>query len=103
MQMWSAFTEKNIRFLDPIIHGDYPREMHKMLGPNLPEFTSKEKKLLQATKLDFIGINHYTSLYLKDCIFSPCELDRFDGDARIGTSAERDGVLLDQKIINICC
>ncbi|OEL22948.1 putative inactive beta-glucosidase 14 [Dichanthelium oligosanthes] len=60
-------------FLDPIILGDYPSEMRRILGPNLPEFTSKQKRKLQATKLDFIGLNHYTSLYLKDCIFSPCQ------------------------------
>ncbi|KAL6903512.1 hypothetical protein ACP4OV_004325 [Aristida adscensionis] len=84
-------------FLDPIILGDYPPEMRKILGSNLPEITSKQKKKLQATKLDFIGLNHYTSSYLKDCIFSPCELDPFDGDARIGTSAEKDGVLIGER------
>ncbi|CAM0903818.1 unnamed protein product [Alopecurus aequalis] len=34
-------------FLDPIILGDYPSEMRKILGPNLPEFTLKQKKKLQ--------------------------------------------------------
>uniref|UniRef100_A0A0A9F361 BGL04 n=1 Tax=Arundo donax TaxID=35708 RepID=A0A0A9F361_ARUDO len=43
--------------------------MRDILGPNLPEFTSKQKKKLQDTKLDFIGLNHYTTLYIKDCIF----------------------------------
>ncbi|CAN6268518.1 unnamed protein product [Urochloa humidicola] len=82
-------------FLDPIILGDYPSEMRRILGPNLPEFTSKQKKKLQATKLDFIGLNHYTTLYLKDCIFSPCEVDPIDGDARVLSSATRhDGVLI---------
>lgn len=73
--------------------------MRKILGPNLPEFTSKQKKKLQATKLDFIGINHYSTSYLKDCISSlPCELDQFDGDAKISTSAERDGILIGEKV-----
>ncbi|CAD6344168.1 unnamed protein product [Miscanthus lutarioriparius] len=85
-------------FLDPIILGDYPSAMHKILGPNLPEFTSKQKKILQASKLDFIGLNHYSTSYLKDCISSsPCELDPFDGDARISTSTERDGILIGER------
>lgn len=90
------------RFLDPIIHGDYPLEMHETLGSRLPEFTSKQKKKLKATKLDFIGLNHYTTSYLKDCIFSQCELDPVEGEARVLTSAERDGVLIGKKV-NICC
>jgi len=82
-------------FLDPLILGDYPIEMRKILGSNLPEFKSKQKKLLKATGLDFIGLNHYTTLYLKDCIFSPCEVDPVDGDARVFSSAvSDDGVLI---------
>ncbi|KAF7017507.1 hypothetical protein CFC21_030944 [Triticum aestivum] len=79
-------------FLDPIILGDYPAEMHKILGPTLPEFTLKQKKKLHATKLDFIGLNHYSTWYAKDCIFSPCEMDPMDGDARVLSLVERDGV-----------
>ncbi|XP_044967161.1 probable inactive beta-glucosidase 14 isoform X2 [Hordeum vulgare subsp. vulgare] len=84
-------------FLDPIILGDYPAEMRKILGPTLPEFTSKQKKKLHATKLDFIGLNHYSTWYLKDCIFSPCEMDPMDGDARALSLAERDGVLIGKQ------
>ncbi|KAI5014198.1 hypothetical protein ZWY2020_055588 [Hordeum vulgare] len=84
-------------FLDPIILGDYPAEMRKILGPTLPEFTSKQKKKLHATKLDFIGLNHYSTWYLKDCIFSSCEMDPMDGDARALSLAERDGVLIGKQ------
>ncbi|KAM0831988.1 hypothetical protein ACQ4PT_065182 [Festuca glaucescens] len=79
-------------FLDPIIFGDYPSEMRKILGPNLPEFTLKQRKKLRVTKLDFIGLNHYSTWYVKDCIFSSCELDPIDGDARVVSLFERDGV-----------
>ena len=90
------------RFLDPIIFGDYPTEMRGILGPKLPEFTSQQKKKLEATKLDFIGLNHYTTLYLKDCISSPCEIDPIDGDARVLSSAVRDdGVLIGEAVIHI--
>lgn len=85
--------------MDPLILGDYPIEMRKILGSNLPEFKSKQKKLLKATGLDFIGLNHYTTLYLKDCIFSPCEVDPVDGDARVFSSAvSDDGVLIGEAV-----
>jgi beta-glucosidase len=92
------------RFLEPIILRDYPSVMRKILGQNLPEFTSKQKKILQASKLDFIGLNHYSTSYLKDCISSsPCELDQCDGDAQISTSTERDGILIGERVNMHCC
>ncbi|KAM0871665.1 hypothetical protein ACQ4PT_039236 [Festuca glaucescens] len=84
-------------FLDPIIVGDYPLEMRRILGSNLPQFTLKQRKKLRVTKLDFIGLNHYSTWYVKDCIFSPCELDPVDGDARVVSLAERDGVLIGKE------
>lgn len=85
--------------MDPIVLGDYPVEMRKILGSNLPEFTSEQKKKLKATRLDFIGLNHYTTLYLKDCIFSPCEVDPVDGDARVfSSSVSDDGVLIGEAV-----
>ncbi|KAJ6706859.1 BETA-GLUCOSIDASE 45 [Salix viminalis] len=59
-------------FLDPIIFGNYPSEMSKILGSTLPRFSRNDKEKLK-NGLDFIGINHYTSEYVQDCIFSACE------------------------------
>lgn len=59
-------------FLDPIILGKYPVEMKKILGSILPEFSSNDQEKLK-TGLDFIGINHYASFYVQDCMFSACE------------------------------
>ncbi|XAR65624.1 Beta-glucosidase [Bertholletia excelsa] len=59
-------------FLDPIIYGRYPKEMREILGSSLPVFSKSDLvKLKQG--VDFIGINHYTSFYIKDCMFSKCE------------------------------
>ncbi|XP_057433800.1 beta-glucosidase 46-like isoform X3 [Lotus japonicus] len=58
--------------LDPIIFGKYPTDMQKVLGNILPEFSSNDKEKLERG-LDFIGINHYASYYVKDCIYSMCE------------------------------
>ncbi|KAM0824237.1 hypothetical protein ACQ4PT_070344 [Festuca glaucescens] len=78
-------------FLDPIFFGEYPKEMREMLSSDLPEFTPAEKRLLQ-NKVDFIGVNHYTAIYTKDCISSPCDLNTYEGNALVFATGERDGV-----------
>nr|XP_043624369.1 beta-glucosidase 47-like isoform X2 [Erigeron canadensis] len=59
-------------FLDPILFGEYPEEMKDILGSLLPRFSKNDLKKLK-NGLDFIGINHYTSFYAKDCLYSTCE------------------------------
>ncbi|KAL3522031.1 hypothetical protein ACH5RR_014865 [Cinchona calisaya] len=59
-------------FLDPIIFGRYPVEMQQILGSQLPAFSRKDLNKMKSG-IDFIGINHYTSFYAKDCMYSQCE------------------------------
>jgi beta-glucosidase len=61
--------------LDPIIYGKYPKEMVNILGPALPRFSRKEVENLKKSSLDFIGINHYTSHFIQDCLFSTCNAE----------------------------
>ncbi|KAG2317255.1 hypothetical protein Bca52824_020377 [Brassica carinata] len=58
--------------LDPIIYGKYPKEMVNVLGSALPRFSRKEVENLKQSRLDFIGINHYTSYFVQDCLLSTC-------------------------------
>ncbi|KAH0943047.1 hypothetical protein HID58_002684 [Brassica napus] len=58
--------------IDPIIYGKYPKEMVNVLGSALPRFSRKEMENLKQLRLDFIGINHYTSYFIQDCLFSTC-------------------------------
>ncbi|XP_074572509.1 beta-glucosidase 18-like [Curcuma longa] len=81
-------------FLDPIIRGDYPPEMRQILGSRLPKFSGSDKRKLQS-KLDFIGINHYSSLYAKDC--RRCGSVGAQGDALVLTTGERNGVTIGKK------
>lgn len=60
------------RFLDPILFSRYPQEMIEILDDTLPEFSLKEQKILKKSGLDFIGVNHYTSYYVQDCLLSVC-------------------------------
>ncbi|KAK4258969.1 hypothetical protein QN277_005356 [Acacia crassicarpa] len=59
-------------FLDPILYGKYPEEMVKELGTTLPRFSQKDRENVK-NGLDFIGINHYASYYVQDCISSLCK------------------------------
>lgn len=49
-------------FTDPLVFGEYPEMMREKLGGRLPEFTSDERKFV-AGSVDFLGLNHYTTLY----------------------------------------
>ncbi|KAK9069083.1 hypothetical protein SSX86_013199 [Deinandra increscens subsp. villosa] len=56
---------------DPPIFGDYPQEMREYHGNELPRFSLEEKSFMK-NSIDFIGINHYSALYAKDCTNSSC-------------------------------
>ncbi|MCI5779583.1 MAG: GH1 family beta-glucosidase [Lentisphaeria bacterium] len=52
-------------FTDPLFTGEYPETMRRRLGGRLPEFSSSEKVLLTGSA-DFLGLNHYTTMYASD-------------------------------------
>ncbi|KAG4166626.1 hypothetical protein ERO13_A13G144800v2 [Gossypium hirsutum] len=80
--------------LDPLVFGDYPPEMRQYHRSELPRFSSEETEYMRGS-IDFIGLNHYSTLYAKDCIHSRCVLG---GDHFIRgftfTTGERDGILI---------
>ena len=45
--------------------GDYPQVMKKNVGYRLPSFTKVQSELIKGS-FDFIGINHYYSIYVND-------------------------------------
>nr|AYP70938.1 beta-glucosidase 1 [Actinidia deliciosa] len=52
-------------FVDPLVVGDYPDIMKKNAGTRIPAFTAVESKQVKGS-FDFIGVNHYATLYVKD-------------------------------------
>ncbi|PIA46230.1 hypothetical protein AQUCO_01500033v1 [Aquilegia coerulea] len=52
-------------FLDPLVHGNYPAIMRKIVGSRLPNFTKNDLKHLKGS-FDFIGLNQYSAFYIKD-------------------------------------
>lgn len=49
-------------FADPIYRGDYPESMRQRVGDRLPKFEADDRYLLQDSA-DFLGLNHYTTMY----------------------------------------
>ncbi|KAG6505132.1 beta-glucosidase 22-like [Zingiber officinale] len=65
-----AATQRTIDFyvgwiLNPLVNGDYPETMKKNAGSRLPSFTGNQSQLVKGS-FDYIGINHYSSIYVKD-------------------------------------
>jgi beta-glucosidase len=51
--------------VNPLVYGDYPEIMKKLVGSRLPSFTKEQSEIVRGST-DFIGINHYTSVYVSD-------------------------------------
>lgn len=73
--------------------------MRQILGPNLPKFTEGEKKLLK-NQIDFIGVNHYQTFYVKDCIYSLCDMNAYPSEALVSMSTERNGIPIGKPVKN---
>ncbi|KAK1311977.1 Beta-glucosidase 11 [Acorus calamus] len=52
-------------YLDPIVFGDYPSSVKRLVGDRLPVFTKQESEAIKGS-FDFIGMNHYVTLYVMD-------------------------------------
>ncbi|KAL5730581.1 beta-glucosidase [Ranunculus cassubicifolius] len=81
--------------LDPVIHGDYPPEMRRLLGDSLPKFSPEETKMVK-NSVDFLGFNHYVTLYAKDCIHSSCDSGGHAIQGFAYIASERNGIPIGQ-------
>ncbi|OVA12443.1 Glycoside hydrolase [Macleaya cordata] len=52
-------------YLDPIMFGDYPLSVKRLVGDRLPVFSKQESTDIKGS-FDFIGMNHYVTLYVMD-------------------------------------
>ncbi|WOH01592.1 hypothetical protein DCAR_0520976 [Daucus carota subsp. sativus] len=51
--------------VNPLVFGDYPGIVKKNAGTRIPAFTNAESKYLKGS-IDFLGVNHYATTYIKD-------------------------------------
>ncbi|PHT38650.1 Beta-glucosidase 1 [Capsicum baccatum] len=52
-------------FANPLMSGDYPDIMKKNVGSRLPKFTREESTQVKGA-IDFIALNHYQTVHVKD-------------------------------------
>ncbi|CAH1446801.1 unnamed protein product [Lactuca virosa] len=64
-------------FLNPLVNGDYPEIVKKNAGNRIPTFTKLQLERIKGS-FDFLGINHYSTLYVKD---NPISLETDTRDA----------------------
>eukprot|EP01018_Ginkgo_biloba_P011743 Gb_21209 [translate_table: standard] len=89
-------------FMDPIYFGDYPDSMRQMVGNRLPIFSIQQSKLLRES-LDFVGINHYTTLYARNdrTRIRKIVLNDASSDSAVITTPYRKGVLIGERAASI--
>ena len=56
-----------------MVFGDYPDEMKRILGSRLPVFSNEESELVKGSS-DFLGIIHYTTVYIANITPAPSVL-----------------------------
>ncbi|KNA14728.1 hypothetical protein SOVF_104960 isoform B [Spinacia oleracea] len=62
-------------FMHPLTYGDYPEIVKKNAGSRIPVFSKTESKLVKGS-FDFIGINYYTVMMIKDNSISLTKMPR---------------------------
>ena len=74
-------------FTDPVVFGDYPSVMRERVGARLPQFTPEERALVKGSA-DFLGLNHYSTLYAS--ARPPAANADIGGNGNGGMSADQD-------------
>lgn len=52
-------------FIEPLVHGDYPKSMRLAAGNKIPKFTEMQSNQLKKS-FDFFGVNYYMTLSVKN-------------------------------------
>ncbi|MCL7044798.1 hypothetical protein MKW94_030751 [Papaver nudicaule] len=87
-------------YLDPIMFGDYPASVKRIVGDRLPVFTKQESVDVKGS-FDFIGVNHYVTAYVMDnsTALPPSESDDYPTpddpqlpDTFAITTSKKDGI-----------
>ncbi|EOY12677.1 Beta glucosidase 41 isoform 3 [Theobroma cacao] len=86
-------------FLDPLFFGDYPLSMKRLVGERLPQVLPEMSKMLLGS-LDFIGINHYTTLYARNdrTRIRKLILQDASSDAAVITTSFRGGAAIGERV-----
>ncbi|KAH9293575.1 hypothetical protein KI387_041220, partial [Taxus chinensis] len=81
---------------DPIFFGDYPSSMRDTVGDRLPKFREEEVEMVKGS-VDFVGLNHYSTLYAAATNSTASTLTDYFADMSVNLTGVRDGVLIGPK------
>lgn len=76
-----------LRLISPLVFGDYPEIVKTNVGERLPVLSGEEREKIKGA-FEFIGVNHYYTIYVKD-------------NPSIST-LQRGGLLVDMAADMIC-
>ncbi|CAD5334887.1 unnamed protein product [Arabidopsis thaliana] len=85
-------------FMDPLINGDYPASMKSLVEERLPKITPEMYKTIKGA-FDYVGINHYTTLYARNdrTRIRKLILQDASSDSAVITSSFRGGVAIGER------
>ncbi|KAL2503226.1 Beta-glucosidase 17 [Forsythia ovata] len=78
-------------FVAPMVTGDYPPIMRKLVGDRLPIFSPEETKLVKGS-YDFLAIQYYTTYYAANSPNKPGTKPSYVTDSEVEQPTERDGM-----------
>ncbi|GAU50752.1 hypothetical protein TSUD_410600 [Trifolium subterraneum] len=80
-------------FMEPLTNGDYSKSMRAIVKSRLPTFTDLQSKEVNGS-FDFIGINYYTSNYVKNTPPQENAKPSFKTDSMTELSFDKNGIPL---------
>ncbi|CAL9173946.1 unnamed protein product [Musa hybrid cultivar] len=78
-------------FLHPLTYGYYPKSIREIVKDRLPKFTADQVKMVKGS-YDYVGINQYTSYYMKDNGVTNPKPVSYQDDWHVEFKFDRDGV-----------
>ncbi|CAI9760874.1 unnamed protein product [Fraxinus pennsylvanica] len=84
------------KFVAPVVTGDYPPVMRKLIRDRLPKFTPEQVTLVKGS-YDFLGINYYTTHYATNSTKTPGAIPSYNNDHEVQTSTERNGTPIGEQ------
>ncbi|CDP07698.1 unnamed protein product [Coffea canephora] len=85
-------------FLDPLVFGDYPQSMRRLVGKRLPRFTREQSQLVIGS-LDFLGVNYYTSNFAANAHFHNGPNNSYTTDNQVNLTTERNGLAIGEAVL----
>eukprot|EP00252_Welwitschia_mirabilis_P021932 TRINITY_DN577_c0_g2_i1.p1 TRINITY_DN577_c0_g2~~TRINITY_DN577_c0_g2_i1.p1 ORF type:complete len:385 (-),score=39.00 TRINITY_DN577_c0_g2_i1:752-1861(-) len=79
--------------IEPLLYGRYPEVMQNIVGNRLPSFTEFQRKELR-NSFDFIGLNHYSTVYVADSDTKTFPATDYSGDVSVTMTGNKSFLMI---------